>query len=38
MGHVINLDEYKSTGTPWIALLVDDDNGRASYDATYLSS
>ena len=33
--YVINLDEYKSIGTHWIALYVNGNNRRASYDAIY---
>ena len=33
--YVINLDDYKSTETYWIALNVNGDNGSASYDTTY---
>ena len=33
--YVINLDEFKSIGTHWIALYV---NRRASYAATYFDS
>ena len=36
--YVINLDEYKSIGTHWIALYVNGDNGIASFDATYFDS
>ena len=36
--YVINLDEYKSFETHWIALYVNDDNGTASYNATYFDS
>ena len=32
--YLINLDEYKSTGTHWNGLNVNGDNGSASYDAT----
>ena len=32
---VINLDEYKSIGTHWIALYVNGDKVSASYDANY---
>ena len=34
----MNLDEYKSIGTHWIALYVHDNNRRASYDAIYFDS
>ena len=34
----INLDEYTSIGTHWIALFVNSNNGSASYDATYFGS
>ena len=33
MGIAINLDDYKLIGTHWIALYVNDNNGRTSYDA-----
>ena len=36
--YVINLEEYKSIGTHWMALYVNDDNGIASFDATYFDS
>ena len=36
--YVINLDEYKSTGTYWITLYMNGNNGRASYDAIYFDS
>ena len=36
--YVINLDEYKSTGTNWITLHVNGNNRRASYDAIYFNS
>ena len=36
--YVTNFDEYKLIGTHWIALYVNDDNGSASYDATYFDS
>ena len=36
--YVINLDEYKSVRTHWIALYVNGNNGGASYDATYFDS
>ena len=36
--HVINLDEFFSTGTHWISLYVNDNNRRPSYDAIYLDS
>ena len=36
--YVINLDEYKSKGTHWIALLVNGVDGSTSYDATYFDS
>ena len=35
---VLNLDEYISLGTHWIAFCVNSDNGRTSYDAPYFSS
>ena len=34
--YVINLDEYKSIRTNWIAFYVNVNNTRASYDAIYL--
>ena len=34
----IHLDEFKLTGTHWIALYVNGSNGRASYDAVYFHS
>ena len=33
--YVINLDEYESIGSHWIALRVNGNNRRASYDAIY---
>ena len=36
--YTINLDEYKSTGTHWIALYVNGNNRSASYDVTYFGS
>ena len=36
--YVINLDEYKSIGTHWIALYVNGNKGSASFDATYFDS
>ena len=36
--YVINVDKYKSRGNHWIALYVNDNNGSASYDATYFYS
>ena len=36
--YVINLDEFKSIGTNWIALYVNGNNERASYTATYFDS
>ena len=36
--YVINLDEYKSIATHWIALYVNGNNRRASYDAIYFDS
>ena len=36
--YVINMDEYKSTGTHWIALHVNVDNMGASIDAIYFDS
>ena len=38
MGHVINLDEFKSIDTHWIALYVNGNNGSASYDVIYFDS
>ena len=38
MGHVINLDEFKSIETHWIALYVNGNNGSASYDVIYFDS
>ena len=35
---VINLDEYQSIGTHWIALYVKGNNRRTSYDAIYFDS
>ena len=35
---VINLDEFKSTGTHWIAFFVNGNNRKASYDAIYFDS
>ena len=35
---VINLDEYKSTGTHWITLFVNGDNGSAYYHAAYFDN
>ena len=32
--YVINLDEYESTGTHWIAFYVDVNNGSSSHDVT----
>ena len=34
----MNLVEYKSIGTQWKVLYVNDNNGNASYDATYFDS
>ena len=36
--YVINLDEYKSIGSHWIALHVNGNNRRASYDVIYFGS
>ena len=36
--YVINLDEYKSVETHWIALYVNGNNGSASYNATHFHS
>ena len=36
--YVINLDEYESIGTHWIALYVNGNSRRASYDAIYFDS
>ena len=36
--YVINLDQYKSIRTHWIAVYVNDDNRRASYNVMYLDS
>ena len=36
--YVTNVDKYKSRGNHWIALYVNDNNGSASYDATYFYS
>ena len=36
--YVINLDKFKSIGTPCIALFANGNNRRASYDAIYLDS
>ena len=36
--YVINLDKYKSIATHWIALYVNGNNRRASYDAIYFDS
>ena len=36
--YVINLDEFKSIGTHWITLHVNNNNGSASYDAIYFDS
>ena len=38
MGHVINLDEFKSIETHWIALYVNCNNRSASYDVIYFDS
>ena len=38
MGHVINLDEFKSIGTRWIALYLNSNDARGSYDAIYIDS
>ena len=36
--YVINVDEFRSIGTHWIALFVDSNNRRASYRAIYFVS
>ena len=36
--YVINMDEYKSTGTHWIGLHVNGNNMGASIDAIYFDS
>ena len=36
--YAINLEEYKSVGTHWIALYVNDDNGSTSYDVSWAHS
>ena len=36
--YVINLGEYESIGTHWIALYANGNNRRASYDAIYFDS
>ena len=36
--YVINIDEYKSMGTHWIALNVNGNNGSSSYDEVYFDS
>ena len=36
--YVINLDEFNSIGTHWIALYVNGNNGSASYDAVHFDS
>ena len=36
--YVINLDEFKSIGTHWIASSVTGNNSRTSYDAVYFVS
>ena len=36
--YVINPEEFKSIGTHWIALYVNGNNRRASYDAIYFDS
>ena len=36
--HVINLDEYESIGTHWIALYENGNNRRESYDAIFFDS
>ena len=35
---VMNLEEFKSSGTYWIALYVNGNSKRASYDAVYFGS
>ena len=36
--YVINLDEFKSIGTHWIALYVNGNNRWVSYDAVYFAA
>ena len=36
--YIINFDEFKSIGTHWIALYVNGNNRRATYDAIYFDS
>ena len=36
--YVINIDEYNSMGTHWIALNVNGNNGSSSYDEVYFDS
>ena len=36
--YVINIDEYESIETHWIALYVNGNNRKASYDAIYFDS
>ena len=36
--YVINLDEFESIGTHWIALYLNGNNKRASYDTIYFDS
>ena len=36
--YVINLDEFKSIGTHWIALHVNGNNRKASYDGIYFET
>ena len=36
--YVINIDEYKSIGTHWIALCVNGNKRRPSYNAIYFDS
>ena len=36
--YLINLDKFKSIKTHWIALYVNGNNRRASYDAIYFNS
>ena len=38
MVYIINFDEYESIETHWIALYVNGNNRRASYDAIYFYS
>ena len=38
VAYIINLDVYELIETHWIAFYVNDDNGSASYNATYFDS